>query len=71
MNLAGRVPWISLARPMIVDFAVLWRGNFLHAVFMLTPDVGGWWLRPAANWPRWMRSKWMAAGDASCVPLGL
>ncbi|MCC7087018.1 MAG: cytochrome c oxidase assembly protein [Pirellulales bacterium] len=60
MNLAGVVPWIHW-RGFII-FGLLVVGNIFcyGCPFMLPRTIARRWLPAGRNWPRWLRSKWLA-----------
>jgi cytochrome c oxidase assembly factor CtaG len=62
MNLAGVLPWIHWRGLLILTLLVA--GNFfcMACPFMLPRTLARRWLPAGRNWPRWLRSKWLAAG---------
>jgi ferredoxin len=60
MNLAGVLPWIHW-RGLVV-LGLLTMGNIfcMACPFMLPRTLARRWLPPGRNWPRWLRSKWLA-----------
>lgn len=62
LNLAGVLPWIHW-RGLIV-LGLLVAGNFFCTAcpFLLPRTLARRWLPARRAWPRWLRSKWLAAG---------
>lgn len=62
LNLAGVLPWIHW-RGLIV-LVLLVAGNFFCTAcpFLLPRTLARRWLPARHVWPRWLRSKWLAAG---------
>src|SRR4029453_6845953 len=60
MNLAGVLPWIHW-RGLLIVF-LLAAGNFfcLACPFTLPRSLARRWLPAGRDWPRWLRSKWLA-----------
>jgi len=60
MNLAGVLPWIHWRGLLILS--LLAGGNFfcLACPFTLPRAVARRWLPAGRDWPRWLRSKWLA-----------
>jgi cytochrome c oxidase assembly factor CtaG len=60
MNLAGVLPWIHWRGLLILS--LLAAGNFFCTAcpFMLPRTLARRWLPTGRNWPRWLRSKWLA-----------
>ncbi len=62
INLAGVLPWIHWRGFLILTLLVA--GNFFCAAcpFVLPRALARRWLPAGRSWPRWLRSKWLAAG---------
>jgi hypothetical protein len=62
MNLAGVLPWIHWRGLLILTLLVA--GNFFCTAcpFVLPRELARRWLPAGRNWPRWLRSKWLAVG---------
>ncbi len=62
INLAGVLPWIHWRG--LVILAMLAMGNVfcMACPFMLPRTLARRWLPQGRNWPRWLRSKWLAVG---------
>jgi ferredoxin len=60
MNLAGVLPWIHWRGLLILG--LLSAGNVfcMACPFMLPRTMARRWLPGRRNWPRWLRSKWLA-----------
>jgi hypothetical protein len=60
MNLAGVLPWIHWRGLLIVS--LLAAGNFfcMACPFLVPRTLARRWLPRGRNWPRWLRSKWLA-----------
>ena len=61
MNLAGVLPWIHWRGLLILSLLVA--GNFfcMACPFTLPRSLARRWLPAGRPWPRWLRSKWLAA----------
>jgi cytochrome c oxidase assembly factor CtaG len=61
MNLAGILPWIHWRGVLILVLLVA--GNFfcMACPFTLPRSLARRWLPAGRPWPRWLRSKWLAA----------
>lgn len=61
-NLASLLTWVHYRGVLIVVLLVA--GNFfcMACPFMLTRDWARRFFKPALNWPRWLRNKWLAVG---------
>ena len=62
MNLAGVLPWIHWRGVIILGLLVMGNVSCMACPFVLPRSLAGRWLPGAANWPRWLRSKWLAVG---------
>ena len=60
MNLAGVLPWIHWRGLLILS--LLAAGNFfcMACPFLVPRTLARRWLPLGRNWPRWLRSKWLA-----------
>jgi cytochrome c oxidase assembly factor CtaG len=60
MNLAGVLPWIHWRGLLILS--LLAAGNFfcMACPFVVPRTLARRWLPAGHNWPRWLRSKWLA-----------
>ena len=60
MNLAGVLPWIHWRGLLILG--LLAAGNFfcMACPFLLPRTLARRWLPTGRDWPRWLRSKWLA-----------
>jgi cytochrome c oxidase assembly factor CtaG len=60
MNLAGVVPWIHWRGLLIL--ALLFFGNLFcfGCPFILPRTILRRWIAPRIEWPRWLRTKWLA-----------
>jgi cytochrome c oxidase assembly factor CtaG/ferredoxin len=60
MNLAGVLPWTHWRG--VVVFGLLMAGNVfcMACPFTLPRSLARRWLPGGMNWPRWLRSKWLA-----------
>jgi cytochrome c oxidase assembly factor CtaG len=66
MNLAGVLPWVHW-RGLVV-LGLLSVGNIfcMACPFMLPRTFARRWLPQGQNWPRWLRSKWLAVLLLAC-----
>jgi cytochrome c oxidase assembly factor CtaG/polyferredoxin len=61
MNLAGVLPWTYWRGFVVVGLLVAGNLFCFACPFMLSRDLGRRWLPAQQRWPRWLRSKWLAA----------
>jgi cytochrome c oxidase assembly factor CtaG len=62
MNLAGVLPWIHWRGLLILSLLALGNVFCMACPFMLPRTIARRWLPAGRNWPRWLRSKWVAVG---------
>ena len=62
MNLAGVLPWIHWRGLLILSLLALGNVFCMACPFMLPRTIARRWLPANWNWPRWLRSKWLAVG---------
>jgi len=61
-NLSSLLTWVHYRGVLIVVLLVA--GNFfcMACPFVLSRDLARRFFKPARNWPRWLRNKWLALG---------
>jgi cytochrome c oxidase assembly factor CtaG len=62
MNLAGVLPWIHWRGLLILSLLVAGNVFCMACPFTLPRTFARRWLPKGRPWPRWLRSKWLAAG---------
>ena len=62
MNLAGVLPWIHWRGLLILLLLVAGNVFCMACPFTLPRSVARRWWPAKHDWPRWLRSKWLAAG---------
>jgi cytochrome c oxidase assembly factor CtaG len=62
MNLAGVLPWIHWRGLVVLTLLVAGNLFCMACPFMLPRTLARRWLPQGRNWPRWLRSKWVAVG---------
>jgi ferredoxin len=62
MNLAGVLPWIHWRGVVILGLLVAGNVFCMGCPCLLPRTIGRRWLPRGRNWPRWLRSKWLAVG---------
>ncbi len=62
MNLAGVLPWIHWRGLLILSLLALGNVFCMACPFMLPRTLARRLLPANLNWPRWLRSKWVAVG---------
>lgn len=62
MNLAGVLPWIHWRGLLILSLLALGNVFCMACPFMLPRTVARRWIAARWNWPRRLRSKWIAVG---------
>ncbi len=60
MNLAGVLPWIHWRGLLILGLLAVGNVFCMGCPFMLPRTLARRWLPVGWNWPRWLRSKWLA-----------
>jgi cytochrome c oxidase assembly factor CtaG len=60
MNLAGVLPWIHWRGFVILGLLALGNVFCMACPFTLPRTLARRWLPQGRNWPRWLRSKWLA-----------
>jgi cytochrome c oxidase assembly factor CtaG len=60
MNLAGVLPWIHWRGLLILGLLVAGNLFCMACPFLLPRTLARRWLPRGRNWPRWLRSKWLA-----------
>ena len=60
MNLAGVLPWIHWRGLLILSLLALGNLFCLACPFTLPRTIARRWLPAGRDWPRWLRSKWLA-----------
>ncbi len=60
MNLAGVLPWIHWRGIVILGLLVAGNVSCMACPFTLSRTLGRRWLPAGIEWPRWLRSKWLA-----------
>jgi hypothetical protein len=60
MNLAGVLPWIHWRGLLIVGLLTMGNVFCMACPFTLPRTIARRWLPRGCNWPRWLRSKWLA-----------
>jgi ferredoxin len=60
MNLAGVLPWIHWRGIIILGLLALGNVFCMACPFMAPRTLAKRWLPKGLNWPRWLRSKWLA-----------
>jgi cytochrome c oxidase assembly factor CtaG/polyferredoxin len=61
MNLAGVLPWIHWRGLLILGLLTTGNVFCMACPFLLPRTLARRWLPNGRNWPRWLRSKWLAA----------
>jgi cytochrome c oxidase assembly factor CtaG len=62
MNLAGILPWIHWRGLVIVGLLTAGNVFCMACPFLVPRTLARRWLPGVSNWPRWLRSKWLAVG---------
>ena len=62
MNLAGVLPWIHWRGVIILGLLAAGNVSCMACPFVLPRNLARRWLPGAHDWPRWLRSKWLAVG---------
>jgi cytochrome c oxidase assembly factor CtaG len=62
MNLAGVLPWIHWRGIIILGLLALGNVCCMACPFTAPRKLASRWLPEGRNWPRWLRSKWLAVG---------
>jgi cytochrome c oxidase assembly factor CtaG len=60
MNLAGVLPWIHWRGLVVLGLLTVGNIFCMACPFMLPRTLARRWLPQGRNWPRWLRSKWLA-----------
>jgi polyferredoxin len=61
MNLAGVLPWIHWRGFVILGLLALGNVFCMACPFLVPRTIARRWLPQGRAWPRWLRSKWLAA----------
>ena len=62
LNLAGVLPWIHWRGLLMLELLIGGNMFCMACPFTLPRTLGRRWLPAGRTWPRWLRSKWLAAG---------
>ena len=71
MNLAGVLPWIHWRGFVVLGLLAVGNVSCMACPFLVPRTLARRWLPAKLNWPRRLRSKWLAVGLVASVLLVL